>query len=138
MRATSPERPRLKCLDEGPRALSFEERVTLFLTARHKADVDELLGGLADGAGRRARQFGKLVTTWDSARRQARLAHEFGARPDANERMKALVSGSRGPLRAALVERLPERLRLGYPLETGATSPAARSLAARLLREASR
>lgn len=138
MRPTSPERPRLKGQGDGPRTLCFEERVTLFISARHKADLEELLGGLADGAGRRARDFAQLVTTWDSARRQARLAHEFGARPDSNERMKALVAGAQLPLRPALVERLPERLRVGYPLENGSTSPAAKALAARLLREASR
>lgn len=137
MRPTSPERPSLKTHD-GPRALAFEERVTLFLTARHKGALDELLAGFAATPASRARAFAALAAAWDSPRRQARLAHEFGGRPDAQERVKALVGGAQAPLRAALIERLPERLRLNFPLESAPSSPAAKALAARLVREAAR
>lgn len=137
MRATAPERPSLKQPD-GPRALAFEERVTLFLTARHKGALDELLAGFAAAPASRARAFATLAAAWDSPRRQARLAHEFGGRADAQERLKALVTAAQPPLRGALVERLPERLRVSFPLESAPSSPAAKALAARLVREAAR
>ncbi len=136
MRPTAPQRPRL--LADGPRALSFEERVALFVRARHREEVDELLGGFSASAQARARAYAALVATWDSAQRQARLAHEFAGRPDAGPRLEALVAGAPPGLQAALIDKLPESLRVTQPLGGVPTSPATRCLAARLVREASR
>lgn len=137
MSATRPARPR--ALGDGPRGLDFVERLTLFVVARHRGDAANLLHGLAEPAQRRARAFAEVVQAWDSARRQARLSHEFGARPETSERLKALVSGAPPRLRDALVARLPEALQLQYPAAETESSPAALgALAARLIREAAR
>ena len=78
---------------------------------------------------------------WDSARRQARLAHEFGVRHDAGERLQQLVVRTSGDLRAAIVASLPPAVRSQFPQFKGGSetfSTAVRAVAARLVKEASR
>jgi hypothetical protein len=126
---------------EAPRVMGFPERVALFITALHKQQADELFAGLAAPMHKRASHFSSDMKLWDSARRQARLAHEFGVRADAPERLKKLVLSVEGPLRAAVVACLPPAMKRDFPQFT---TPApsfpepVRALAARLVREATR
>lgn len=127
---------------DPPKVTGFPERVALFIGAVHRPRADELFAGLADAAQGRAKAFVARMQQWDSGLRQARLSHEFGLKPDAAERLKALVVRCDGALRVAVVAALPPALRLQFPqLSTKAThelAPATRALAARLVREASR
>ncbi|MFT3706672.1 MAG: hypothetical protein QM817_03300 [Archangium sp.] len=126
---------------EGPRVVGFPERLALFITALHKQQTDELFVGLAPQLEKRAFAFAADMKQWDSARRQARLAHEFGVRPDAVERLHRLVLSVDGVLRAAVVASLPPAVRKEFPQfsEGGESFPeAVRALASRLVREASR
>lgn len=121
--------------------LGFPERVALFVSAVHRAQAEALLSGLAEPARERALAFAEDMKTWDSGRRQARLAHEFGVRADAGERIQALVVRTSGDLRAAIVASLPPAVRSQFPQFQGGAEAfpvAVRALAARLVREASR
>lgn len=126
---------------QAHQVMGFPERVALFVGAIHRARAEELLAGLASAAHERARAFAAAMTQWDSAGRQARLAHEFGVRPDAGERIRQLVVRTEGSLRAAIVASLPPAVRSQFPQLAGGAEtfpPAVRALAARLLKEASR
>ncbi|MDP1822885.1 MAG: hypothetical protein Q8L48_06575 [Archangium sp.] len=121
--------------------MGFPERVALFVAAIHKGRADELLAGFSKPSQERASAFAQDMKQWDSARRQARLAHEFGVRPDAGERIQQLVVKTSGDLRAAIVASLPPAVRAQFPqFVEGATGfpVAVRALAARLVKEASR
>lgn len=124
---------------DGPRVLSFPERVALFVSVLHKDRSSQLLEGLSEKPRQQASAFARQVTGWDSSTRQARLTHEFGVRTDALEQLHALVVRSPPGLRAALVEQLPEEWRRQFPhlvrAPTGPLAPALRALAARLVRE---
>ena len=123
----------------APRVLGYPERVALFIGALHKDRAAELLGGLSSQPQARAIRFARDMREWESARRQARLAHEFGLKPDAHERLHELVVSTPGALRQAVASWLPQELRREYPhLARGEPSEASRALAARLVREASR
>lgn len=126
---------------DGPRALGFPERLTLFVTAMHRAQADALLDGLGGDARVRAHAFAPSVRGWDSAQRQARLTHEFGVRSDAVQRVRELVVGAQGAVRDAILDALPARLKVEFPRGRAAAatpSPAVRALAARLVWEATR
>jgi hypothetical protein len=115
------------------------ERLTLFIVAKHRGEAANLLHGLAEPGQRRARAFADAVLAWDSAKRQARLTHEFGARPETKERLQALLAQAPPRLRDALVKRLPEAFKEQYPAAKEEPSPVAQgALAARLVREAAR
>lgn len=121
--------------------MGFPERVGLFVGAIHRARAEELLAGLSKQPHERASAFVHEMKQWDSATRQARLAHEFGVRHDAGERIQQLVVQAQGELRAAIVASLPPAVRSQFPQFAGGaeTFPAAvRALAARLVKEASR
>ena len=123
------------------KVVGFPERLALFVTALHKQQTDELFVCLAGPVEKRAFAFAAEMKQWDSARRQARLAHEFGVRPDATERLTRLVLSVDGVLRAAVVAALPATLRREFPQFQGAADSfpeAVRAVAARLVREASR
>ncbi len=125
-----------------PQALSFVERVTLFIQSLHKAKANELLEGFVEPKRYTANQLCRHIGRWDSATRQARLAREFGVQPDALERLRAVISQSPAPLRAAISETLPDQLRAAFPrlksVPARAPSPALRSRAQRLVHEAVR
>lgn len=126
---------------ETPRVLGLPERIALFVTALHKDHSEQLFAGLAAPLHKRATQFSSDMRQWDSARRQARLAHEFGVRSDAPERLKKLVLSVDGPLRAAVVAYLPPSMKRDFPHFTTPASEfpePVRALAARLVREATR
>ena len=126
---------------EGARLLGFAERLSLFIGTLHKAEAEALFAGLATPLQQRASTFAEGMKSWDSARRQARLSHEFGVRPDAAERIEHLVVQADGVLRAAIVASLPPLVRKQFPQFQGGVESfpvAVRALAARLVREASR
>lgn len=121
--------------------VGFPERVALFVAAIHRQRADELLSGFASVPQVRANGFAHEMKQWDSARRQARLAHEFGVRHDAGERIQQLVVRTTGDLRAAIVASLPPVVRAQFPQFVGGVEGfpvAVRALAARLVKEASR
>ena len=123
------------------RVMGFPERVALFVAAIHRPRAEELLGGFSAAPQERASAFAEDMKQWDSARRQARLAHEFGVRQDAGERIQQLVVRTSGELRGAIVASLPPAVRSQIPQFAGGaeTFPVAvRALAARLVKEASR
>lgn len=123
------------------KVMGFPERVALFVAAIHRPRAEELLSGFSSGPQERASAFADEMKQWDSARRQARLAHEFGVRHDAGERLQQLVVRTEGELRAAIVASLPPAVRTQFPQFTGGAEtfpPAVRALAARLVKEASR
>jgi len=121
--------------------MGFPERVALFVAAIHRPRAEDLLSGFASALQVRANGFAQEMKQWDSARRQARLAHEFGVRHDAGERLQQLVVRTSGDLRAAIVASLPPAARAQFPAFVGGAetfSVAIRALAARLVKEASR
>lgn len=123
------------------RVMGFPERVALFVGTIHKPRADELLAGFASEPRERASAFGRELHQWDSATRQARLAHEFGVRHEAGERIQQLVVQTSGALRAAIVASLPPAVRSQFPQFAGGAEAfpvAVRALAARLVKEASR
>jgi hypothetical protein len=135
MSVTRIERPR----PEGPRVLGFAERVSFFISALHKATADDLLSGLAEPLRRRAKTFALAMTGWDSARRQARLAHEFGAHQDVGHHIHRLVVEAQGKLlRSAIVAASPPAVRKEFPQFQGGGESfplAVRAVAARLVKE---
>lgn len=126
---------------QAPKEMGFPERVALFVGALHRQQADALFEGFSSEAQQRAIAFAAEMKQWDSARRQGRLAHEFGVSRDAGERLQQLVVMTGGELRAAIVASLPPAVRAQFPQFTGGaeTFPVAvRALAARLVKEASR
>lgn len=126
---------------EPAKVTGLAERVALFVGSIHRQRAEELLQGFALPPRARAVAFLQDMKQWDSAQRQARLAHEFGLRQDADERTRELVEQTEGQLRAALVASLPPSVRRQFPQHDGdadAFPLAVRALAARLVREASR
>ena len=123
------------------KVMGFPERVALFVAALHRPRADELLSGFSKAPQERANAFAEDMRQWDSARRQARLAHEFGVRHDAGERLQQLVVRTSGDLRAAIVASLPPAVRSQFPQFKGGSETfptAVRAVAARLVKEASR
>lgn len=124
--------------------LDFAQKVALFVTAMHKDKAVALLDGLAPRERERAQAFSGDVRGWDSARRHARLAWEFGVRPDAEEKLEVLVAGVSGGLREAVVALLPLAMQRRFPRRAGGVGGAESApdlvwgVAARLIREVSR
>ena len=138
MTATRVER---KKAHEALKVMGFPERVALFVAAIHRDRADELLAGFASSPEHRAQAFAHDMKQWDSARRQARLSHEFGVRPDAGERIQQLIVRTDGDLRAAIVASLPPAVRAQFPQFAGSAASfpvGVQALAARLVKEASR
>ena len=126
---------------QAAHALDFAERVALFVVSMHKEQSFVLLEGFAQAPRAVARRFAYHVAQLDSASRQARLAHEFGVRPDATSRLQALIAEAPPLLRCALARALPMSAKAQLPPmndDRGAPGPALLDLARRLVREASR
>lgn len=129
--------------EDGPRELTFVERTTLFVCALHRERALDLIEGFAERPRGTARSFARQVMDWDSSTRQARITRELGSRPDAAERLRALIVEATPLLRQAIAAILPPAQRALFPhlddkAAGGALAPAVRALAERLVREAVR
>jgi hypothetical protein len=103
----------------------------------------ELLDGLGEPAARRAKEHLGRFAALPSAQRQARVAVEFGERPDAAARLRAVMEEAPEVLRRELFRRLPPYHRSLFPERRveppdAAATPSVCALAERLLREATR
>ncbi len=102
-----------------------------------------LLDGLRGPEARQARNYLAGFAALSSARRQARVAVEFGVRPDAAARLRRLMEEAPEVLRREIFRRLPPYHRSLFPKRQmeppdAAATPAVCSLAERLIREATR
>lgn len=132
--------PRLPSKDDPA---GFPEDVALFTVAMAKERALELLDGLGEPARQRARARAREAMRWDSPTRQAKVAVLFGARKDANERLRALMAEAPQPLQQEIYRLLPPYYRSLFPDFTpGPTErpvpPYLAALANRLVREAIR
>ncbi len=82
--------------------LSAVERLVLFVFGLHKTQAPTLLEGVCDSKRPAALRLLAELGATDSATRQARLAREFGDRPDASERMAMLLAEAPPALRLEL------------------------------------
>ncbi|WP_238539840.1 hypothetical protein [Corallococcus macrosporus] len=140
VRAAAPteEVPRLV----GPLPLPLE-RLALVAWVLGRERAGALLGGLGEAAAVDARAHLQRLAALPSAQRQAKVAVEFGERPDAAARLRRLMSEAPPLLRQELFRRLPPYHRTLFP-EEKPVPPRAEAphslgaLAERLIREATR
>ncbi|MHB8872738.1 MAG: hypothetical protein ACYC8T_03530 [Myxococcaceae bacterium] len=123
----------------------WPERLALFACALARESAIDLLEGLAEPQRARAREFARKVASWDSPTRQAKVAVEFGPRPDAGGRLRALMAEAGPTLRRELFRLLPPYHRSLFPELVAVLSapgdpppPGLLALAQRLVREATR
>ena len=119
------------------------ERVALVALVFGRERAKALLEGLREPEARQAKDSLAGFAALSSARRQARVAVEFGVRPDPAARLKALMEEAPEVLRRELFRRLPPYHRSLFPerqLEPPdvVATPAVCALAERLIREATR
>jgi hypothetical protein len=119
------------------------ERIALVALVFGKERAGALLEGLRAPEARQAKNHLAGFTALSSARRQARVAVEFGVRPDAAARLRAVMQEAPEVLRRELFRRLPPYHRSLFPerqVESpdAAATPAVCALAERLIREATR
>jgi len=119
------------------------ERVALVSLVFGRERAKALLEGLREPEARQAKDCLAGFAALSSARRQARVAVEFGVRPDAAARLKALMEEAPEVLRRELFRRLPPYHRSLFPERQVeppdvAATPAVCALAERLIREATR
>ncbi|WP_245815019.1 hypothetical protein [Cystobacter ferrugineus] len=103
----------------------------------------ELFEGLRESDAVRARGYLAGFAALSSARRQARVAVEFGVRPDAAARLRGVMETAPEALRREIFRRLPPYHRSLFPsLQLERSGPEATeqvcALAERLIREATR
>lgn len=119
------------------------ERLALVTLVLGGERAKELFEGLRAPDAARARGHLAGFQALSSARRQARVAVEFGVRPDAADRLRGVMGEASEVLRRELFRRLPPYHRSLFPslrLEPAgaeATEPLC-ALAERLIREATR
>jgi hypothetical protein len=119
------------------------ERIALVALVFGRERAGALLEGLREPEVREAKNHLAGFTALSSARRQARVAVEFGVRPDAAARLRAVMEEAPEVLRRELFRRLPPYHRGLFPERQveppdAAATPAVCALAERLLREATR
>ncbi|WP_233261969.1 hypothetical protein [Vitiosangium sp. GDMCC 1.1324] len=125
-----------------PRSLPLERLALVALVfARERAEA--LLDGLRGPEARQAKNHLAGFAALSSARRQARVAVEFGVRPDAAARLRAVMEESPEVLRREIFRRLPPYHRSLFPERQveppdAAATPSVCALAERLIREATR
>jgi hypothetical protein len=119
------------------------ERMALVALVLGRERAAELFDGLRESDAARARAHLAGFQALSSARRQARVAVEFGGRPDAEARLRGVMREASEALRRELLRRLPPYHRSLFPEQ--ALEPASpdtperiRALAERLIREATR
>jgi hypothetical protein len=127
-------------VSDGPKTLSFAERVALYACATEKERARVGLEAFATASRDRALAFADQVLSWDSPTRQARLTREFGAPRNALERLRVLILEAPPALRLAIAEQLPPSVRAHFAhlRAREPIAPALAALAARLVREATR
>jgi len=129
---------------KGPPPVSLPlERIALVALVFGRERAGALLEGLRESEVRQAKNHLAGFSALSSARRQARVAVEFGVRPDAAARLRAVMEEAPEVLRRELFRRLPPYHRSLFPERqvepTGAAAtPAVCALAERLIREATR
>jgi hypothetical protein len=119
------------------------ERLALVALVLGRERAEALLDGLGEAEARQAKDDLAGFAALSSARRQARVAVEFGVRPDAAARLKAVMEEAPEVLRRELFRRLPPYHRSLFPERQlgppdAAATPAVCALAERLIREATR
>ncbi len=119
------------------------ERLALVAWVLGRERAAELLGGLGEGAAERALEHLRRLASLPSAQRQAKVAVEFGERPDAAARLRRLMSEVQPSLGREILRRLPPYHRTLFPAErpdipAHEVPPALTALAERLIREATR
>jgi len=119
------------------------ERLALVALVLGRERAAALLEGLPAPDAVRARGYLAGFTALSSARRQARVAVEFGVRPDAAARLRRVMEDAPEVLRREIFRRLPSFHRSLFPSlqmePTGTDVPdAVGTWAERLIREATR
>lgn len=119
------------------------ERLALVVLVLGRQRATGLLEGLRAAEAREAREHLERLAVLSSAQRQARVAVEFGVRPEAAARLRALMAELPEVLRREVFRRLPPYHRSLFPerqVEQTAegTPPRAGEWAERLVREATR
>jgi hypothetical protein len=124
----------------GAEAAEFARRVTLFVLVMNARRPAELAQGFADLTRDDAEQVLREAKEWSSSQRQARISVEFGTRPDQHEALTELVGEASPALRHALHAHMTptQQARFSHLAGDAASTPAMGSLAARLVREATR
>ena len=122
---------------------SFAGQLAAFTVAMSK-QPDTLLAMLVDELAPTAQQVALTLKKGTSAERQAALARNFGLRPDAQRRLRAVVAEAGPVLRREIFRAAPLWMRswltelTSLPEGTPAAPPLVTALAERLLREATR
>lgn len=119
------------------------ERLALVVLVLGRQRAVELLEGLRAPEAEQAREHLERLAALPSAQRQARVAVEFGVRPEAAARLRALMAELPEVLRREVFRRLPPYHRSLFPereVEQAAEAapPRAGEWAERLVREATR
>lgn len=119
------------------------ERLALVALVFGKERAAVLLDGLRESEARQAKAHLAGFAALSSARRQARVAVDFGVRPDAAARLRSLMEEAPEVLRREIFRRLPPYHRSLFPERQveppdAAATPAVCALAERLIREATR
>jgi hypothetical protein len=119
------------------------ERIALVALVLGRERAEALLDGLGEAEARQAKAHLAGFAELSSARRQARVAVEFGVRPDAAARLKAVMEEVPEVLKREIFRRLPPYHRSLFPERQmepadAASTPAMCALAERLIREATR
>jgi hypothetical protein len=144
-RTPPPSRPpsRGEAAPAGSSASLPLERMALVALVLGRDRAAELFEGLKEPDAVRARGYLAGFAALSSARRQARVAVEFGVRPDAAARLRGVMQEAPEVLRREIFRRLPPYHRSLFPsLQLEPSGPEATervcALAERLIREATR
>jgi hypothetical protein len=119
------------------------ERLALVVLILGRGRAAVLLAGLRESEAARTRAFLVGFEALSSARRQARVAVEFGVRPEAAGRLRRVMDEAPETLRWEIFQRLPPYHRSLFPTlqtEPPRAGPSARvgAWAERLIQEATR
>jgi hypothetical protein len=130
-------------VEPGTSALLPLEGLALVALVWGRDRAAELFEGLKDSDAVRARGYLAGFSALSSARRQARVAVEFGVRPEAAARLRGVMDEAPEVLRREIFRRLPPYHRSLFPsLQLEPSGPEATervcALAERLIREATR
>lgn len=138
------EPPRATAAEVTLPALSLPlERIALVVYVLARERAAELLGGLLDAEAGRALRHLERFAAMPSAQRQAKVAVEFGERPDGANRLALFLETAPEALRQEALRGLPPYHRSRFPQWEGTApraeaGPALTALAERRIREALR